>query len=282
MHRHLSAAFATLCLVSALSAQCNDTNLVTNGDFASVFPLWTVVTPSGANYPMSDVNGSGLSRCLALASSPPANSIVATAPGQVQLSSNTTYAFSVDIYKIEGGCCGTGWSLDVGLSTGGSRTSIATASQGGRVTRNRVSFQFTPPSSGSFSLDLTMSANSPLHIDNVTIHSTTGPFFNIDGARIAGGNANFRVETAPNDFVSVMVSAATASPTPIPGCTSNPLLLAQPLFPLFPLNAANASGVYTTSLSVPSAIAGIPFAWQPVAFGASPCDLGCADVIIFP
>jgi len=273
---------ASALLCGALTAQnpCWQ-NLVTNGDFEQVLPLWSVAGSVTATFPATNVNGVATTRALELSSI--SGIATATAPGPLSLGAGT-YEFSMDVMRVPTFSTAT---FDVGLTTGTTRVSIGTVSMNRRIgvgftSRARVAFLFTPPAAGSHTLDVQVTSGDTITLDNVAVHEGRLPLFNFDHDwRAVNQTTSWVVEAMPNQFVGVFLSDRFIStPVSIPGCSGEVLLGPSPLILVIDLISTGTNGLATGTLPIPAALSGAPLYWQGIALTPG-CSLGCADLIAF-
>lgn len=278
MHALLRAMMVALFAAATIPAQCAN-NLVTNGDFTNVLPIWSKVGPVSLTFPSANVNAVGSSRCASLTNA--TGAFVLNAPGTMNLPAGD-YEFSMDVLW-------SGWGTTFGfdLVTAGAPTTIGSATLpltngGGRV---RIAFLFSMQTGGTHSLAINVTTSqsvSVIQIDNVTIHPAQLPYFNFDQIARQTGLNSWSVTAMPNDLVAVAVGLGLqAVPLPIPTC-SGTLQISDPGV-VIQLAAVSPSGVLNgPPLFVPAVVAGLPLYWQAVGFmPTSSCYLGCGDMIAF-
>jgi hypothetical protein len=253
-------------------------NLVANGDFESFFPLWTKAGPVQTTFVTANVNGVEPSRSWQLWGAGGAYTLNAPAP--LVLAAGT-YEFSLDVFRDHGW----GTTVNIGITTGGTRTGIATWGFPGTAGKSRIAFLFTVATAGSYALDIQVATDvrETLRLDNAAVHPAVLPFLNVDQhSRRVAINNSFVVLANPNDFVAVCVGLAPLVPElAIPTCSGT--LQIGPLGTLVtavPLTSCNTAGELRGTIAIPAALAGIPLHWQAVLF-APACEIGCADLIAF-
>lgn len=281
MLNFLLASFS-LCAVAASQHSCN-TNLLVNGDFGSPVPLWTVSGAiASATFPTVDVDAAGPSACIQLNGAGP---FTLNAPNQFALAA-TTYEVAFDFKRVSDGCCtAASVAFDVGILTTTSRTTVTTITT--LMTYDdvmqRCSGVFAPQFAGTFGFDIVCTNHGvSFQLDNITVRQVSGAYFHMfEDDRRANVPCGYQIWANPFYFVTLFVDIGQASPTPVPGCIDNPVLIGPSPIQAIGLASTNSQGFYASTITVPSIAAGIPLYWQAVALDTNFCSIGCPTMVAF-
>jgi hypothetical protein len=269
-------AVLAVTLPAVAQSPCQQ-NLLVNGDFDSILPVWPVTGGVTASFASRAVNAIDTSRCLQLL---PTNSgcFSVVAPAAVALQA-IPYELSFDVLRDAFNAP----AFELGLTTGGTRTAVGSQTFGAWIheARVRVVFHFTPSTPGSYLLDLAVCTWNPMWIDNLVLHPARNPRFNVTHDDRRPGNDAFEIRGGASDFVAVFMAFGSTPPVTVPGCSGEVLIGPLPnVIEYVSLVSLDGSGAHTGALNVPAFAAGFRIWWQAVAI-TPVCALGCADMIAF-
>lgn len=272
----------TVLAVSSWAQHPCTTNLVPNGSFSSLLVNPWGISGPGTGFPSTfNTNAQGTSPCYQMSQNSPGFAVLELRqPTPINLSSQKTYEFSIDVWSPVDG-----YSVGVGLSAGSTRTSIGSVgvpTRGGPLF-NRIAFAFSPPSSGAFVLDLRLNLwqGRTYRVDNVQISEAREARIDFYQARATSAVNPYTIFGPPNSVYALFL-ASGISPVPIglPGCAGEWLLTS----PAYTIQVAglNQNGRGNGSINVPSPVANVPLSWQVFLLPSPSCAFGCPLEIAFP
>lgn len=247
-------------------------NLVPNSGFESLlFDPWAIKGPVTATYPQFKVDKAITSQCLELTSAP---SFSVCQPTAFAMVAGVPYEVAINVWSNGP------FGLDLGLSSGGQRTSVWSNTV--QIGCSRIAVTHVPAVSGAYTFDLQISGSASggvRHRFDDAMVRRNDVLFTFDGPRRTSSLNTFRVAGSPNANFAVFVSfSGFLAPFPIPGCSGG-WQLQPPAYTLI-VGTLGGDGVFTHNLFVPFGVGDVPLYWQAVTAPPS-CAFGCPLVVGF-